>query len=77
VQVYALVELGDQEAIDVFIRREDAFAALRDCLRDEPGLGVASLRRADRTGRTHDVTELGGLAKQRSPPLPVRPTISL
>ena len=35
-RVYALVDLGDQEAIDVFIRREDAFAALRDCLRDEP-----------------------------------------
>ena len=35
-RVYALVELGDQEAIDVFIRREDAFAVLRDCLRDEP-----------------------------------------
>jgi hypothetical protein len=70
VQVYALVELGDQEAIDVFIRREDTFAALRDCLRDEPELGVASLRRADRTGRTRDVTELEGLAKQRLPAAP-------
>ena len=36
VRVYALVELGDQEAIDVFLRREDAFAALADCVRDEP-----------------------------------------
>ena len=35
-QVYALVELGDQEAIDVYLRREDAFAALADCVRDEP-----------------------------------------
>jgi hypothetical protein len=30
------VELGDREAIDVFLRGEDAFAALADCLRDEP-----------------------------------------
>jgi DNA-binding transcriptional ArsR family regulator len=36
VQVYALVELGDQEAIDVYLRREDALAALAECVRDEP-----------------------------------------
>jgi hypothetical protein len=36
VRAYALVELGDPEAIDVFLRREDAFAALEDAVGDEP-----------------------------------------
>jgi hypothetical protein len=31
VRAFALVELGDDWAIDVFIRSEDAFAALEDC----------------------------------------------
>jgi hypothetical protein len=35
-RLYALVEAGDPEAIDVFIRPEDAQCALQDCLRDEP-----------------------------------------
>jgi len=34
--LYALVEAGDPEAIDVFLRPEDAQRALQDCLRDEP-----------------------------------------
>jgi hypothetical protein len=33
---YALVELGDSEAIDLFLQEEDAQRALEDCLRDEP-----------------------------------------
>lgn len=33
---FALVELGDSQAVDVFVKREDAFAALEDALRDEP-----------------------------------------
>jgi hypothetical protein len=33
---YALVETGDSEAIDVFLRRDDAVAALEDAVRDEP-----------------------------------------
>jgi len=37
VRAYALVELGDSEAIDLFLREEDAEAALADVLRDEPG----------------------------------------
>ena len=37
VRVYALVELGDSEAIDLFLREEDAQAAVEDALRDEPG----------------------------------------
>jgi hypothetical protein len=36
VRAYALVELGDSEAIDLFLREEDAQAALEDALRDEP-----------------------------------------
>jgi hypothetical protein len=35
--VYALVEIGDPEAIDLFLRKEDAVRALEDALRDEPG----------------------------------------
>ena len=37
VRVDALVELGDPEAIDLFVREEDAQAALEGSLRDEPG----------------------------------------
>jgi hypothetical protein len=36
VRAYALVELGDSEAIDLFLREEDARQALEDALRDEP-----------------------------------------
>jgi hypothetical protein len=36
VRAYALVELGDSEAIDLFLREEDAQAALEDVLHDEP-----------------------------------------
>jgi hypothetical protein len=36
VRAYALVEHGDTEAVDVFLRLEDAEAALADCLVDEP-----------------------------------------
>jgi hypothetical protein len=33
---YALVEIGDDQAVDVFVRREDAIAALEDAINDEP-----------------------------------------
>jgi hypothetical protein len=36
VRAYALVEIGDDQAVDVFVRREEAFAALEDAIRDEP-----------------------------------------
>jgi hypothetical protein len=36
VRAYALVELGDSEVIDLFLREEDARAALEAALRDEP-----------------------------------------
>jgi hypothetical protein len=36
VRLYALVEAGDPEAIDVFLSSEDAQRALENCLHDEP-----------------------------------------
>jgi len=36
VRAYALVEIGDDQAVDVFVRRDDAFAALGDAIKDEP-----------------------------------------
>ena len=35
-RLYALTELHDPEAIELFITEEDAKRALADCLRDEP-----------------------------------------
>jgi hypothetical protein len=35
-RLYALTELRDPEAIELFITEEDARRALEDCLRDEP-----------------------------------------
>jgi hypothetical protein len=35
-RLYALVEVGDPEAIDVFVLQEDAQRALEECVRDEP-----------------------------------------
>jgi hypothetical protein len=36
VRAYALVEIGDPNAIDVYLRSEDAFVALEEILDDEP-----------------------------------------
>jgi hypothetical protein len=36
-RAYVLAELGDRLAVDVFVRKEDAFKALEDALHDEPG----------------------------------------
>ena len=35
-RLYALTELHDPEAIELFITEEDARRALEDCLREEP-----------------------------------------
>lgn len=35
-RLYALVEAGDPEAIELFVTEKDARRALEDCLRDEP-----------------------------------------
>jgi hypothetical protein len=35
-RAYALVEFGDPEAVDLFLREEDARRALDGLLRDEP-----------------------------------------
>lgn len=51
-RVYALADVGDRLAVDVFVRREDAFAALDDALEDEPDwagtLFVAPIELGDR-----------------------------
>jgi hypothetical protein len=36
VRAYALVETGDDQAVDVFARCEDALQALEDAISDEP-----------------------------------------
>ena len=41
-RLYALTELHDPEAIELFITEEDARRALEDCLRDEPSGAAAS-----------------------------------
>lgn len=35
-RAFALVELGDSESIDLFLREEDASLALQEILADEP-----------------------------------------
>ncbi len=35
-RLYALVEAGNPDAIDVNLSEQDAHRALEDCLRDEP-----------------------------------------
>jgi len=35
-RLYALVEAGDPQAIDVYLCEQDAQRALEECLRDEP-----------------------------------------
>lgn len=35
-RAFALVELGDSEAIELFLREEDARRALAECPSDEP-----------------------------------------
>jgi hypothetical protein len=34
-RAYALAEIGDRLAVDVFVRKEDAFQALDDAVNDE------------------------------------------
>ena len=35
-RAYVLAELGDRLAVDVYVRKEDAFEALEDATRNEP-----------------------------------------
>jgi hypothetical protein len=52
VRAYALVELGDSEAIDLFLREEDARVALENALRDEPDwAGVLRVEAVELDGR--------------------------
>jgi hypothetical protein len=66
-RAYALVEIGDSQAVDLFLRREDAFAALEDALGDEPDwLGVLSVVPIELDGRDVSLKGRG----PRSPPSP-------
>jgi hypothetical protein len=40
-RAFALAEIGRSEAIDLYLRREDAWAALEEILNDEPDWAVA------------------------------------
>jgi hypothetical protein len=40
-RAYALLDIGDRLAVDVFIEREDAFAARDDALHDQPEWATA------------------------------------
>jgi hypothetical protein len=71
VRPYALVETGDSEAIDVSLRRDDAYRALDDCFRDEPHLAQAAERRGDRAVGGYDA-ELVGSPKREGAFEPTR-----
>jgi hypothetical protein len=52
VRAYALVEIGDSEAIDLFLREEDAERVLEDAIRDEPDwAGVLRVQAIELDGR--------------------------
>jgi hypothetical protein len=52
VRAYALVEIGGSEAIDLFLREEDAERALEDALRDEPSwAGLLRVEPVELNGR--------------------------
>jgi hypothetical protein len=40
-RAFALAEIGRSEAIEVYLRREDAWAALEEILNDEPDWAIA------------------------------------
>jgi hypothetical protein len=45
---YALAEIGNREVVDVFLRGEDAFAALEDAVRTSAtGAGLLSVARIE------------------------------
>lgn len=44
VRAFALVDLGDSEAIDLFLREEDAQAALKGCSPGRARLGRRAVR---------------------------------
>jgi hypothetical protein len=50
-RLYALVEAGDPETIDLFLSEEEAQRALEGCLRDEPSWRDV-LRRGDHARRS-------------------------
>jgi hypothetical protein len=51
VRAFALVELGDSDAIDLFLREEDARAAREDAIGDERKLGRPAQEPIELDGR--------------------------
>jgi hypothetical protein len=63
VRAYALVEIGDSEAIDLFLREEDAERVLEDAIRDEPDwAGVLRVQAIELDGRVGELMTLGPLS---------------
>lgn len=57
VRAWALVELGDHEAIDVFVRKEDALKALEDPVpMSRSAKGRCSSHRSNSTNRSRQRT---------------------
>jgi len=69
VRAFALVELGDSEAIDLFLREEDARRSLEDCLADESACAGILQVWFDRVGgsRHH---KLAAFTVERKPLMP-------
>lgn len=58
-RLYALVEAGDPEAIDVFLCEQDAQRALGDCLRDRPNWkGLLRVEEIEPADSPRNVAEL-------------------
>jgi hypothetical protein len=72
VRAFALMELGDSESIDLFLREEDARRALEDILSDEPDwAGLFYLERVE-TRRARRVGELNIEEPEPTGPSPQR-----
>jgi len=55
-RAWALVDLGDSESIDLFLREQDAENALADCLRDGPDwIGSSRVEPVELDGDTTSV----------------------
>lgn len=71
VRVWALIEVGDREAIELFVRREDGEQALADCLSDEPQWrGLLRLEEIGLAGAS-------GLSLNRAQSRPAAPSATL
>jgi hypothetical protein len=68
-RAYALVELGDSEAIELFLREENASRVLGECLSDEPdwvGVLFVEVVELDVRSRVDELAAAGGRQSQTS-----------